>query len=911
VGRLFGAEQIRSVPLWVGRDELLTDLKADLLAGRKVLALCGQGGIGKTSLAVKLLEACGVLVAAGSLAAGCAFGRVIYVRVSEGMSFDGVMAELARSLDVSLTDGLRPEQMIDFVIKGLQRSRCLVVLDNLEDVLRDGRAIDRYWGLLLWALVEREHRSQVVITSREVPKDLADLNNARGIPNPVLVRIEKVKQLTIDEGVELLRTFLVRERDEDLRWIVVQVGGHAFVLTQLMALAIDEELDGELCRYLRRNPELLTDDVEPILIKQLSRQSEVAQVFLKRMAVMRRSADVRGLTFLRLYEDEWEQDGRLAIANNGEPMEFADADKRETRKLVEGLVKSSLVDKRRIQYQPEAVYELHPLMSELLKLRFIHELPPFIQRVQNFYQSGGKPNTENIQILGLQIQAPLLFAQHLEDKGESTYLGTIFMNQIMELERSQPDFIDNQLRSVLVTQGLSHAEIEIQLGTMYVQSNDWEKATHYLQTGLNLAIESGAKVQIAQALGLLGSIESKRGNWDKAEQLYLRSLQVREELGDRSGMASSWSALGNIESKRGNWDKAEQLYLRSLQVREELGDRSGMATSWGVLGYIESNRGNWDKAEQLYLRSLQVREELGDRSGMATSWGLLGYIESNRGNWDKAEQLYLRSLQVREELGDRSGMASSWGVLGDIERKRGNWDKAEQLYLRSLQVQEELGDRSGMATSWGVLGDIERNRGNWDKAEQLYLRSLQVEEELGDRSGMATSWGQLGYIESKRGNWDKAEQLYLRSLQVREELGDRSGMASYWGVLGDIERNRGNWDKAEQLYLRSLQVREELGDRSGMAWITSDRGANELGRGNLDLAESLLNNALTQLQDIQMPKLTAEIHSHLAKLYRAKDNPTKAQEHYAIAHQMFTQLGAEGELKMLNEEWRGGGKDEV
>ena len=41
MGRLFGAEQIRSVPLWVGRDALLMDLKADLLAGRKVLALCG------------------------------------------------------------------------------------------------------------------------------------------------------------------------------------------------------------------------------------------------------------------------------------------------------------------------------------------------------------------------------------------------------------------------------------------------------------------------------------------------------------------------------------------------------------------------------------------------------------------------------------------------------------------------------------------------------------------------------------------------------------------------------------------------------------------------------------------------------------------------------------------------------
>ena len=42
----------------------------------------------------------------------------------------------------------------------------------------------------------------------------------------------------------------------------------------------------------------------------------------------------------------------------------------------------------------------------------------------------------------------------------------------------------------------------------------------------------------------------------------------------------------------------------------------------------------------------------------------------------------------------------------------------------------------------------------------------------------------------------------------------------------------------------------------------------------------------------------------LAKLYRAKDNPTKAQEHYAIAHQMFTDLDAMKDVeKMENEEW--------
>ena len=43
MGRLFGAEQIREVPLWVGRDQLLDDLRDDLLVRRrKVLVLVGH-----------------------------------------------------------------------------------------------------------------------------------------------------------------------------------------------------------------------------------------------------------------------------------------------------------------------------------------------------------------------------------------------------------------------------------------------------------------------------------------------------------------------------------------------------------------------------------------------------------------------------------------------------------------------------------------------------------------------------------------------------------------------------------------------------------------------------------------------------------------------------------------------------
>jgi hypothetical protein len=141
--RVFGSEQIRQVPLWVGQDELLAELKDDLLhRRRKVLVLVGQGGIGKTSLAVKLLEACGV--DGGMLSPDCGYERVLYLRVQEGMSFDGVMSLVRQGLDLGL-EGLPPSQRIDRVIGALQEQRHLLVLDNLEDVLRLGRAIEREW----------------------------------------------------------------------------------------------------------------------------------------------------------------------------------------------------------------------------------------------------------------------------------------------------------------------------------------------------------------------------------------------------------------------------------------------------------------------------------------------------------------------------------------------------------------------------------------------------------------------------------------------------------------------------------------------------------------------------------------------------------------------------------------------
>jgi tetratricopeptide (TPR) repeat protein len=837
-----------SIPVWKGRDELVENLTAKLVqmlpdgtSPPKVLAIIGQGGMGKTSLAVKLAEALGVnwqksVFQKGGTLPGGDYECAMYFEAKEGTSFDDVAGFLlSEGLGRQAAEALKTaDEKIAKIMAGLQQTRCLLVLDNLESILHPAveagnpdilaaaqvhRAISPDWGKLLNALVYQQHQSQTILTSREVPADLAPTRYPGLAPDSELVHREVLQGVDLAAGVEILQQRKLTDTLADLQWISQRVEGHVFLLTQLAALGKGKR------GYLRKHPELVTKNAEPMLREQLTRQSAAARDLLRRMCVLRVRIDVRGLTFLRLYTDDVVKDPRFELAAElAQPAELTDAEISETAAILERLVGASLVQRRYDEEKSEDFYDLHRVIEEFLQGEYRHELPKLLESVYKFYCTGITVDTpQSLADLQAVLEAQH-FAFRLGNYPEAYYLipGEYLTrwgswNLSKELYEQILPYVEGDRRSYCLRA----------LGVIHRNFGNWDLAEKYFKDALAIAQKENNQSSIATSLGMLGDIERNRGNWDEAEKLYRQCLEVETELGARSGMASSWQLLGDIERKRGNWDEAEKLYRQSLALRTELGDRSGMASSWASLGDIEQNRGNWDEAEKLYRQSLEVQTELGDRSGMASSWASLGDIEQNRGNWDEAEKLYRQSLEVQTELGDRWGMASSWDVLGDIERNRGNWDEAEKLYRQCLEVETELGDREGMASCWTSLGQIEGNRGNWDEAEKLYRQSLEVKTELGDRQGIATSICCLGENDLARGHLDTAEQLLTEALGKMQKLGMTWHIAAVNYYLAHLERKRGNTEVAQQHYDTAHQILQQLGaakdlERIDREWHKSD-----------------------------------------------------------------------------------------
>ncbi|MEI1376561.1 tetratricopeptide repeat protein [Nostoc sp. UHCC 0926] len=752
-------QAIPEVPVWQGRDELLEELQTKLLQPEnpvKVLALIGQGGIGKTSLAVKLLQALGVNcgrsaltpVEKGANVEECAYECVIYFKAQEGTSFDDVAKFLLiDDLGIQTADTLKTaDEKIAKIIEGLAQTRTLVVLDNLESILQPanhpqaGRAISPDWGKLLNALVYQQHQSQTLLTSREVPADLADIRYEGAEPDSELVYIERISGVATVAGVEILRQRQLKDSVADLWWISERIEGHVFLLTQLAAIGKGKP------GYLRKHPELVTKKAEPILREQLARQSEAARGLLSRMCVLRVGIDIRGLTFLRLYTDNWEQDHRFEFAATwGKPAELTEVEISETQAILERLVDSSLVQSRYDKQQCEVFYDLHRVIVEFLQGEYQDELPNLLKSIYKFYCSG--KNVENPQTL--EDLRPVLEAQYfafqLGNYSEAYYLVTGTLGEYLRW--------------------WGHWSLLKDLCEQVLSRMDEEERCICLQW--------------------IGVIHRDLGNWDEAARCFQNALAIAQKQESESNIASCNGMLGDIERDRGKWDAAEALYRQSLELRIELGDRSGMANIWGVLGYIEQCRGNWDAAETLYQQCLTVRTELGDRSGMASIWGLLGDIERDRGKSDAAEALYRQSLELRTELGDRSGMANSWGLLGDIEQCRGNWDAAKTLYQQSLEVETQLGYRSGMAYSYNGLGENELHRGNLEAAEQFSKQALVIAQELGMIHLVAEVNYDLARLERKRGNTELAQQHYNTAHQIFQQL----------GAAKDLEKIEREWEQ--------------------------------------------------------------------------------------------------------------------
>ena len=669
----------------VGRDTALSELQS-LVWRTRVLTLCGPGGAGKTRLAIALADAVRPDFVGGAwwVDLSSTFDPHLVPQVvaatvlQRELTSDPAPAALAHRFPESTLLALdNCEQVVDgcaeFIVALLERSQSLRVIATSRQPL--GVPGEQVWRVAGLAITDSDPIDDV-----EADQDDAD-------DGAVSLFIERAAEASsrFDPGAPGVR--------DSVRRICRWLDGMPLPI-ELAAARVPVLSVGQIAERLERDPSVLrqTSRAAPERHRTLEATLEWSHRMLEpgEQRLFRRLGAFRGTFSLAAAE----------FVCAGYQLDAADV-----LDLLAVLIDRSLVQV--VDDLEEPRYRLLATVRQYaaVKLWDTPEAPTVRWRHAEFFSAmadeaqGGLAGGE--QLLWLQrlaverdnlIEAlQWLLEESIEDAARLASLLWPFWYRRGFYREARMWFEQILLRASEISPAL-RADIQVKVGQVAFLQCDYEVASEYLNSALDLVRELGDQRAAAVALQRLGSIAREQGRYDQAWDLHERSMAIWRELEDPDGVAASQDYLGFVAWLRGDFETAEEACNRALAEFQRAGDLQASATALVNLGACALYRGAHSIARQRLEKALSISRELGFQEGIAWSLHELAIAarQTRRPAGETAPML-CEALLIHRQLGDRWRVASVLEEIAGAVLARNHPARAVEILAAAEVVRERLG----------------------------------------------------------------------------------------------------------------------------------------------------------------------------------------------------------------------------
>ncbi|HEY9810405.1 MAG TPA: NB-ARC domain-containing protein [Halomicronema sp.] len=231
------------VSVFYGRDWELELLKKSVISDRcRLVLLLGMGGIGKTSLSVKLGQ---VLEEQ--------FEFLIWRSLRNGHFLEEILIDILDFFSKHEIESQRkPNQSyLSQLVYYLRAARCLLILDNWETILKPGSPAGSYragyedYGEFLRVIAETNHQSCVILTGREKPQGISAFEGENAA-----VKVFSLKGLSTENAEQIFLDKNLQSLANERKKLIEIYQGNPLAL-KIVATSIQEIFSGNLGEFLQ------------------------------------------------------------------------------------------------------------------------------------------------------------------------------------------------------------------------------------------------------------------------------------------------------------------------------------------------------------------------------------------------------------------------------------------------------------------------------------------------------------------------------------------------------------------------------------------------------------------------------------------------------------------------------------
>ena len=751
---------------FVGREMEIKELNRLLSHTSRLVTLVGAGGMGKTRLAVHY----------GWRSLGQWPGGVWFCDLTEARTLNGIASAVAQSLGVLIGRG-DPLVLLAHAIAS--RGRCLVILDNFEQVVNHAEATLGRW-------LQQAAEARFVVTSRE----RLNLSTESA---------QVVESLSIEAGTELF---------------ALQARG---LLPGLELTGSEAESAREIVRLVDGMP--LAIELAAARMRMMSAAQIVAQM-RKRFQLLTGGRSARHETLATTIDGSWElltpweraAWAQCAVFEGGFTLEAAEAvlDLDEWPEapwvvdIVQSLVHKSLLRAWVPGVKPgevvsEVRFGMYVSLQEYARMKLQEALAP----------NGGNGVSAKE---GAEARHGNWYAQYGTDQAVDALDRHGGVRQRRKLERE----LDNLVAAC--RRALTSGNKETTLAA-------YQAASHLIlmrgpvEAVVKLGLEMLAKMpgleQRARVLFLIGWAELNAGQMEAAQERVEAALAIHRKLGDRGNESIVLGTLAILHTRMGRMEQAHADHENALAISREMGNRWREGITLLNLGEFYRKQGQSDEARDHFEASLVLCREVGNRRVEGVVLGNLGLVHRSQGRTAAARESLESALVIHREVGNRLSEGMCLNSLGCVYFELGNLDLAHIHFQAALSIHRETGNRSQEGSCIGNLGHLHFERSDLEDARGAYETALTIFREVGDPFGEGEALAALGALHLRQGRLEEAREALDQGETVVRRVHGSHELGTLLCTRAELEHRAGNIEAARAALAEAEGIAARIGAGQG------------------------------------------------------------------------------------------------
>jgi DNA-binding SARP family transcriptional activator/predicted ATPase/Tfp pilus assembly protein PilF len=792
---------------FIGREAELKRLTERLLhPDYRLLTLLGEGGVGKTRLALAAAER-----VKGEFADGVWFVPLIGLeKAGDGPEPDDqenrVATAVAAAMRLTFFSSEPPKKQIGNYLRGKQ---CLLVLDNFEPLLAAA-------GFVL-ELLSAAPRLTILTTSREPLHLQAE----------AIVRVEGLALPETADDPQAARADGIRlfaERAERTTgWEVVTPAALPDVVG--------------LCRFVNGLPlgiEIMASWTRwlslPAIRQGLEENAVRLETSLRDVTPRHRSLQaVFDYSWELLSHDEQELLAQLSVFRHGFRL-------KAVREVVGAgpTTLFALVDKSLVQHGEDGYYGLHDLLRQYAAAR-LSDLA--LDRMALY----GRHASYYLALAGRQADALVGPEPHLA------------------LRRLQAD-------SENLAQAWRQAAEQRLLAAL---ADGTESMTRYWDyAGLYTEGEQALAAAIAAVQPLADPADPRpdlcrllaRMAADRASLLFdlNRLAEVESEaqaclywaelVDDGALIAHGHLCLGQVFWRRGEYEATGEQFQEAQALAAEMQQTVLEAVIWRNLAAVAWRLGDAKMAEEACGRSLRLHQQAADVRGENRTRHLLGILALNRHDYEAVREHLGMALTAAHEMGDRTIEYGAYAVLGQVACYQGRYEEALTYYSHERELAEELNVPWQMGSNASNTGDTLLRLGDYAGALASYERALAIFRQIEALDAESNILSFMGLLACLQGRFADGRSMCEQALVLAQQADARREQAFARLFLAHNLAGLERWVEARQAYSQAQAAWQALGEEIRRVEAQAGVARTAWHLADMTGAAGVVNEILTYLQ---------------------------------------------------------------